>query len=142
MLWATCRSSLRWGAVARQGFPARSHCETRHWIPINFISLAKAYKFTCTRIKVITGRSLFNVNTGMLVLREEGVDYRAICGVSLCGVLFFIAITNYYLELSFYALLNLLGVDSRKLMLTTDSQTHLLELVGRISTTGGCELGG
>jgi len=37
----------------------------------------------------------------MLVLREEGVDYRASCGVSLCGVLFFIAITNYYLELFF-----------------------------------------
>ena len=88
------------------------------------------------------GRSLINANAGMLVLREEGVDYRASCGMSFCGVLFFIAITYYYLELFFRILPNLLGANSRTLMLTLDSQPHLLKLVGRMSTTGGCELSG
>ena len=51
MLLATCRSSLRWGAVARQGALGRDRSETRHNLPINFISLARAYKFTCMRIQ-------------------------------------------------------------------------------------------
>jgi len=37
--------------VARQGALERDRSETRHNLPINFISLARAYKFTCMRIQ-------------------------------------------------------------------------------------------
>ncbi len=57
---ATCRSSLRWGAVARLGFLARSHYETRHWIPIIFISFAKAYQFKTIRCNGLRDLGMFS----------------------------------------------------------------------------------
>ena len=137
--------------MPRQGFPAGSHCETRHWIPINFISLARAYKFTCTRIKVITGRSSFIVSvlTNFLIVRKSiraGWRYKASCGVHQLRlysfVLFLNALTYFNLDLFIRMYTNLLGAESRTLLFTLDSQSHLLELVGGICATGGRELSG